>query len=248
MNFYERYISGETKSVYGEIQSLGQDAFSSRNLPEIEKVLDETFRRCAINLEIIHHELQRVGYRLKTDFRYSSDNPLLKPLPETDALLKTLDKAVAPLGFVPISLKKFYRIVGSCDFGWDYEVEEDFFWEYADPIQISSLDDLVSYTTGEDWLEEMQEYVDEDLEPAYLELAADYLHKDNVSGGLPYCLEITKKPSIDGLFLNEKHKTTFIDYLRICFENCGFSNIEKNDIKNDYQSFFSRVKPQMLEI
>ncbi len=243
MNFYERYVNGETRSVYDEIQKLGQEAFSSQNLSEIERVLEETFRRTASNLQIIHGELQRIGYQLKTDY-----DPLSKPLPNADELLRNLDKAVKPFGFVPLSLKKFYQIVGACDFGWDYEVNEDYLWELADPVQVSSLDDLVSFVTDEDWAEEIEDYINEDWGPPYLELAADYFHKENTSGGPPYSLEITKQPSIDGLFLNEKHNTTFVDYLRICFENCGFSNIAKTDVENDYRSFFSRVKPQMLKI
>lgn len=248
MNFYERYLNGETKTVYDEISKLEGKAFLPENFPFVEQVLAETFRRTTLNLQIIYDELQRIGYLLKADFQYNSDKPLLKPLPNTDDLLKKLDNAVAPFGFVPLSVKNFYQIVGACNFGWDYDVNEDFFWECADPIQIASLDDLVKSTTDEYWFEEMEEYIEDDFGPAQLELAADYFHKDNVSGGPAYSLEITKQPSIDGFFLNEQHNTTFIDYLRICFENCGFSNISKTDVKNDYQSYFSRVKPQMLEI
>jgi hypothetical protein len=248
MDFYERYINGETKAVYDDIYKLEEKAFLPENLFTIEKVLEETFRRTAVNLEIIYSELQRIDYQLKTEFQNNSDKPLVKPLPNTVDLLKKLDETVKPFGFVPLSLKKFYQIVGACNFAWDYEVNENFFWDYADPIQIMSLDDLVSFITDEYWFEEIEEYLEDDLGPAHLELAADYFHKDNVSGGAPYSLEITKKPSIDGLFLNELHNTTFVDYLRICFENCGFSNISKTDLKNDYQSFFSRVKPQMIEI
>lgn len=248
MNFYERYLSGEKKVVFDEIYKLREDAFLSQNLPAIEKVLEETFKRTAHNLEIIHIELQRIRYRLKKEFRFNSDKPLLKPFPNTDELLEKLDETVKPFGFVPLSLKMFYRIVGSCNFVWDYEVEEDFFWDCADPIQIMSLDDLVSYTTNEYWVEETQNYIDNGWKPASLELAADYFHKDNISGGPPYSVKITNEPSIDALFLNEQHNTTFIDYLRICFENCGFSNISQYVIKDDYNSFFSRVKPQMLKI
>ena len=118
----------------------------------------------------------------------------------------------------------FYRIVGSCNFAWDYETNEDFIWQCADPIQIISLDDLVSGVANEDNLSDMADYYQEEGY-ASLQLAADYLHKDNISGGPAYSLLITENPSVDGQFLNEEHDTSFINYLRICFDNCGFSRI-----------------------
>ena len=81
-----------------------------------------------------------------------------------------------------------------------------------------------------------------------LELAADYLHKDNISGGPPYSIQITKEPQIDSLFLNEAHETTFIDYLRICMENCGFSRTKEFENQTDYQAFCDKVRPQLKKI
>ena len=81
-----------------------------------------------------------------------------------------------------------------------------------------------------------------------LQLSADYLHKDNISGGPAYSLLITEKPSSDGQFLNEEHATSFINYLRICFDNCGFSRITNPEYDNDYQSFFAKVIPLLKPI
>ena len=81
-----------------------------------------------------------------------------------------------------------------------------------------------------------------------LPLSADYLHKDNISGGQPYSLQLTTTPSIDGQFLYEEHNTTFINYLRICFDNCGFSRITNPEYNNDYQKFFDKVQPQLKRI
>jgi hypothetical protein len=240
MDFYKRYLKGECKAVYDEIFDLKQNAFLPELFPEVEAVMNETFNRVAVNLEIIHHELQKIDYLFRTD-------SLAKPLPDTDNLLTELDKTIKSFGYIPLALKKFYQIVGSCDFVWNYEINEDRFWDCADPIQIFNLDYLVSYTESEDWLETISDATEENEKP-YLELSADYLHKDNISGGIPYSVEITKRPSIDSLFLFEPHETTFIDYLRISIENCGFSLISKAEIINDYRSFFSRVNSQLLKI
>jgi hypothetical protein len=53
-------------------------------------------------------------------------------------------------------------------------------------------------------------------------IAPDYLHKDNVSGGLPYSI-LVPNAAIDGVLEYERHQTTFVNYLRICFAHGGFS-------------------------
>lgn len=247
MTFYERYLNGETKEVYNDIYELGSDAFLPSNSVEIEKVLTETFERVAYNLGIIYKELVNINYLFKTDFQFNFERPLLNPLPNTDSLLEKLEESVKPFGFVPLSLKMFYKIVGACNFGWDYDTNEDFIWEYADPIQIISLDDLISIVTDEYAFETFQEYYEDDGFVS-LELSADYFHKDNISGGQGYALQVTSKPSVDGKFLYEEHNTTFINYLRICFENCGFSRITNPENNNQYQTFFEIVKPQLKQI
>jgi hypothetical protein len=210
-------------------------------------VLTETFERVGYNLDIIYKELTSIHYLFKTDFAFNFERPFLKPLADTEKLLARLDKAVRPFGFVPISLKMFYKMVGACNFGWDYETNRDFLWQCADPIQIISVDDLVSEVIGEDNLDELKEYYEDDGFVS-LQLSADYLHKDNISGGQPYSLQLTPTQSIDGQFLYEEHNTTFINYLRICFDNCGFSRITNSQFNNDYQAFFDKVRPQLKQI
>ena len=247
MTLYDRYINGETETVYEDIYKLGKNGFLESNFTDIEKVLTETFGRVAYNLDIIYKELTNINYLFKTDFEFNFQRPLIKPLADTEKLLARLDKSVRPFGFVPISLKMFYKIVGACNFVWDYETNENVIWQCADPIQITSLDDLVSEVTDDDYLDDLQEYY-EDEGFISLQLSADYLHKDNISGGQPYSLQLTSEPSIDGQFLYEEHNTTFINYLRICFDNCGFSRITNPEYKNDYQTFFDKVRPQLKRI
>ena len=121
-------------------------------------------------------------------------------------------------------------------------------WQMADPIEVSSLDDLVKFT-DQNWKTYIQESIDEEsIENGFLELAADSLHKDNVSGGLPYSIEIPKQPSVDAHFINEPHGTTFINYLRICFEHCGFPGMAQQKDNEIYNAFCNKVKPQLKKI
>ncbi|MBK7638750.1 MAG: hypothetical protein IPJ22_01470 [Bacteroidetes bacterium] len=95
----------------------------------------------------------------------------------------------------------------------------------------------------------MKQYMDdENYGIAFLDLAADDLHKDNISGSQGYAIQITKEPSIESNFLNEPNDTTFVNYLRICFENCGFPSITRPDMNNKYQTFFEKIKPQLKPI
>lgn len=250
MKFYDRYINDEDgKSVYSDICNLGREAFTDQYFDDIQNVVSETFNRVAFNLEIIFSELKNINYAFSTEFDCNFENPLLSPLPDTDELLIKLDEAIKDFGYVPYSLKLFYRIVGSCNFGWDYYRKPQIFWKYADPIQIYSLDSLVSEVSSDDWKEYLNEILEDDpAQLPYLELAADCFHKDNVSGGLPYSIQITTEPAIDSMFLNEANGTTFINYLRICMENCGFPRMTNPENKNDYEVFFAKVKPQLKKI
>lgn len=250
MNFHDRYINGEDgRIIYNEIYNLGQQAFTANYFVDIHNVLTETFNRVAYNLDIILIELKNINYAFKTEFKYNFEIPILKPLPNADELFLQLENGVKDLGQIPYSLKLFYKIVGSCNFGWDYNKRPEIVWECADPIQICSLEDLLPEVLCGDWKEYMNELIEDDESQfPCLELSADYLHKDNISGGLPYAIQLTKEACIDSLLMNEPNNTTFINYLRICMENCGFSRITKLKYDNDYQNFTKRVRPQLKMI
>lgn len=249
MSFYDRYVNGETKAVYDDISRISLEALNSNDRGDIINVLEETFKRVSYNLKVIYRELERVDYNFKKDCKYNFEKPFHLPLDNTEYLLKQLDQTVKEFGYVPLSLKYFYRIVGGVNFVWDFEANKKSIWEMADPIQIASLDSVLEEITEEYWKEDIQEYVNDDnFGCAFLDLSADDLHKDNISGGQPYAIELTKEASVDSKFLNEPNETTFINYLRICFENCGFPGITRSDTNNDYQTFFHIVKPQLKEI
>src|SRR5450432_80736 len=98
MTLYERYIIGQTNQVYQDIYALGQDAFLPANLPDIEKVITETFQRVSYNLDIIYSELKNIDYLFPKEFEYNFLRPLIKPSPDTETLLRNLEKAVSPFG------------------------------------------------------------------------------------------------------------------------------------------------------
>ncbi len=249
MNFYKRYLKGETITVYNEIDKLDYDALSIRQKEDIHNVLIETFERVSFNLNVIYKALLDIHYLFKTEVKFNFQKPIHSPLKNTDLLLEQLNIAVKPFGYVPLSLQYFYKIVGGVNFIWDFETNENFMWNMADPIQIYSLDSVVEVVTGQYWKEEIQEYIeDKNFGYAFIELSPDDLHKDNVSGGSPYAIKINRKQKVDAEFINEPNETSFINYLRICFEHCGFMGLEKLNGNDEYDDFVNKVNPQLKKI
>jgi len=238
MNLLEKYLQGDTLHVYEEIEKLGLNAFNPAFYPIVEAVLTETFNRVSYNLEIIYKELTNINYCFNQQVKYDFEHPILKPLLNVECLLEKLDASVKPVGYVPLSLKLFYKIVGSCNFTWDYDLHPEIPWEGGDPIQIITISDLLS---------ELDDREDNDFFHE-LGVSADYLHKDNISGGEMYSIEITKIPQVDSHFLNEEHNTTFINYLRLAMANCGFSRGSKITDREDFTAFLQKVQPMLKKI
>jgi hypothetical protein len=235
MNLLTKYQQGYCREVYDEIRDWGEDAFKSQHYPMVESVLKDTFKRLAYNLDIIYSELVKLGYCFPTHIRHDFQRPMVKPAADVDNLLTSLDRAVKKKGHVPLSLKLFYQMVGSCNFAWDYDQRPDIPWEGSDPIQIAPLTDLLAESAEREDFSELQ-------------VSADYWHKDNISGGPPYSVKLTKHPSIDSQFLNEEHNTTFIGYLRLTMENGGFSRADKCMHIKDFAEFQATVKPKLFKI
>jgi hypothetical protein len=231
MALIDKYLKGETIEVYTEIYSLKQDAFSPSHFTQIDLVLKETFKRVRFNLDIIYKELKNIDYQFVTNVEYDWQKPLLPPAPDTDQSLAELKSKVKHSGNIPLSLEYFYKIVGSCNFCWDWESTPDVPWEGADPIDIPPVKDLL-------------EMVYDDYDREDILITGDYLQKDNVSGSC-YNIELTDMPSVDSLFSG--WDIPFIEYLRLTFRNCGFTMADQCEYES-LTSFCNKVRPQMLKI
>jgi len=239
MNLLEKYLNGDTILVYNEIERMGERAFEKDNLQEVNAVLRETMNRVAFNLEVIYGALKEVNYCFNKNPRYDFEYPLLKPKEGVGSLIARLEKIIGGYGYVPLSLKMFYEIVGSCNFTWDYDEIPHIPWEGADPIQIRPITDLLSEAEGLD---------PDDDEPMGLPVSADYYHKDNISGGPPYSIELTPQPQIDSQLINEENDTTFIKYLRITLGCCGFSRPDAATHLPDFIQYLDKVGPLLKPI
>ena len=148
----------------------------------------------------------------------------------------------APL---PLSLRAFWEIVGGIDLMWDYERDDDA-PDLGLGLDLPGLDPLVidparcSTRLFEEWADVRAGVCPEIADPYALELAPDFLHKNNTSGGAPYGVALLFAGA-DPVFTNEAHGLPFVEYLRLCFRWGGFPRLEHHaDIVNA-QRFVRRM-------
>lgn len=249
MQLYKRYLEGNTVSVYNDIYKLEEKNLLHTHIRDVELVLEETFKRVAFNLNIIYNALLDIGYHFNTDEMSVSKTPLQTQPKQVKHLLDALHFHVSDFGCIPLALQYFYKVIDGVDFTWDYRANTNILWPLADPIQIPRLSYLVKQVTPEYWKEDMKTcMLDANLKHAFLELSADSLHKDNISGGPAYALQLPKTCTVDAVMLNTPYRTTFINYLRTCMDNCGFPGTMHSSKKASFTAFYNLVKPQLQHI
>ena len=128
--------------------------------------------------------------------------------------------------FFPISLQAWFGEIGSVNIMGDHpdcpgeacvfdtNSKGGDLW-LTDPLVIDFDKESVIYE-HEVWRDSINSYGFDTIGPFNLPIAPDHFHKAQVGGGLPY--EVAAyKPCVDSLVFNERHCTSFVNYLRICF-------------------------------
>jgi len=133
---------------------------------------------------------------------------------------KDLDRFEKKLGGpLPISLRCWYEQVGAVNLmGYHEALNPKGGRESPDPLVIDPL-----IEAAEAWFGKDLEFDSDEIE---LPLAPDDVSKAFESGGDPYAMKLPDAAA-DGLFLNERHETTFVEYLRIAFQWGGFPGWER---------------------
>ena len=198
----QRYRAGERKQVWEELMALGDNVRNADVLPHAIVVARETMRRCHTNVERLHARLEQEEYHFR-----EPDEAFTPPEDDIMERIADLEQRVGPL---PLSLCAWYELVGAVDFSVDTEDPGDDYVEYSDPLVIGPADYALDYDE-ENWYREQY----------HIDLAPDFYHKDDVSGGSPYSIKLPDAGA-DAFFQDEPHDTTFVNYLRIAFGHEGF--------------------------
>jgi hypothetical protein len=221
-DFVSRYQAGEHEAVWRDLRSAGPIEDASLQ-EEAMAVATLTMQRVRRNVAAVTERLQSAGYPFH-DFVPPWSPP---PIDVARQITRIEDAAG---GGCPVSLRAFWSVVGEVSWKHAEDTETpDAPWE---GVPIAEADPLCVYGPGsawwsvEEWLQQREKQHPEAVGPLEVVLAPDYLHKANISGGLPYAIRMPSSVA-DPPFENEEHALPFVDYLRLCFRLGGFSRVDR---------------------
>jgi hypothetical protein len=212
-SWVERYVDGQHESVWDEVVALGPRASDPDVAPEVQALAHETMQRALRNVEALKSLLPSIGWR----FRFPMTGPpsdLCVHAPPRPDVQKRIAELEALCGPLPASIRAWWEVVGTACFMRVPPDEQEY--PLPDPLVVEPIEAVIA--EFREWESDV-EY--RRLVPRFrAPLAPDELHKDDISGGAPYELEL-RSSAADGLLLNEWHNTTFVSYLREAFRWAG---------------------------
>src|SRR5262249_11099307 len=216
-SYLDRYMHGDHERVWSELFAYGHDVRNQSLFLDALSVARETMTRVRWNLEQIIYRLNTLGYEFR-HVEWMSD-----PLGLPDSTIQpNLAQMETMYGHFPLSLRCWYEVVGAVDLNGSHPS-----WPpqcYPDPLTIWRLPKTPLKELSEVY--GPLEGYHATLKRSYrLRLAPDYLHKEGVSGGPPYSIALPNN-SADAPLDCERHNTTLVNYLRICFRWGGFPGFE----------------------
>lgn len=246
---FDRYIRGEHEQVWDELVGLGPSVHEEPLYSDALAVAREPMRRARHKLI---PRLEAAGYEFGygwaegRDFPTAPPDPVFAPPPPNVApIITELERRA---GVLPLSPRAFYETVGAVNFvgapptAWHewLSVPDDLDALYVYPVEVALEDAIAWREQSGDVTEEERDLHGPDEEDlcdarAYAALphdcwlvpiAPDERHKYDISGCGAYEIAIPS-PSADARLLTERHRTTFVNYLRSCFRWAGFPKLER---------------------
>jgi hypothetical protein len=239
----KRYCAGEFDQVWREIRSHVRVEGEFRN--EVVEVADATMRRVAENADLITERLRTVGWQALSSEYQDLRTP---PKPSDEAVFSGIAEiSGAP---IPPTLLAFWRVVGGINWVWDYNSGDrppdlgfDLPPEEHDALCVHAPS-VIGYLFDE-WIDQKDEAGFDVEHQLRIDLAPDYLHKADISGGSPYCIEVPFLGA-DPWFSDERHGLPFLDYLRLAFRCAGFPGLDRHLARSDVQGFVARFGKDLI--
>jgi hypothetical protein len=212
-NWVERYVAGQQEGVWLEVGRLGPRASDPAVASEVNALARETMRRALRNVEMLKSLLPSIGWRFRFPMSGPPDDYCVhaQPRPDVTEKIAVLEALCGPL---PASMRAWWEVVGTvCFMREPPDAQED---PLPDPLVVGPIESVIA--EFREWASDAER---RRLEPRFrASLAPDELHKDDISGGAPYELELPSSAA-DGVLLNEWHNVTFVSYLREAFRWAG---------------------------
>lgn len=225
-----RYLQGFHQEVYDELLALGEQVFAEPFSYEALLVAREIMRRVKYNITVLLPRLHTLGYQFGVGFfegmtpeeRASAerDVPIYRePDEQAREKVQTLEQFT---GTLPLALKYWYEEVGSVNLVGAFPSmplrEALTYGTLLDPLFVYSIDMA---------LQMVRTYIEMGVwnaEPL-LPLSPDNYYKYGFSGTGTYAIRLPCQ-AFDAPLLLERHRTTFTQYLRHCFQWAGFPGLE----------------------
>lgn len=250
--YLERYVAGEYEQVWADLVALGPHVRQQSVYADALAVAQETMRRVRRNIETLIPRLEAAGYQFGYAWAQGQEFPsrppdpvFAPPLPHVSQLLTELE---AQVGVLPLSLRAFYEVVGSVNFvgeppsAWSSwgAVSDGLDALYVYPL-MGTLEDTTSWedqygemteeewylpATDEDDLCDTRAYAALPHDCWLVPIAPDEWFKYNISGCGAYEIA-TPNLAADTRLLTERHRTTFVNYLRVCLRWAGFPKLDQ---------------------
>jgi len=247
---YDRYLEGFYQEVYDELLAKQEQVVEGHNYEDALLVAREIMKRVRYNVGLLIPRLRDLEYQFGKGF-FEDMSPEERAMVETDAPIfkkpdpKTPEKVLLLeqlTGTLPLSLKCWYEEVGSINLVglFPSSSDRDFGLEYGcilDPLFIYSIEMAIKMVTS---------YINKGVwnrDPS-LALSPDNYFKYGYGGTGAYSIILPCK-AFDAPLLLERHHTTFINYLRLCFRWGGFPGLElDNQLKpSELASLIKDLQP-----
>ncbi len=242
-DFLARYERGE-HAAWDELCSHADAIAQHRELAlEAAAVAEALMRRVRDNTDAVRAVLRGSGAMIADEEEPASDDDLAR--------------LIAIVGPLPIALDAFWRTVGSIalvpggstryDYGRSSLEVDGISLLALDPLEVCGPD--VGWIIG-DYEARVAESHVEIVGGLSLDFAPDFLHKQNISGGPAYAIELpprSPRAAVDPAVLFEPHRTSFVGYLRAAFAWGGFpllsvATLPLDEIGLNERVAFRRVK------
>jgi hypothetical protein len=214
MALIDRYRKGDHEQVWDELIGLGPRVRDAAVLPDAMAVADETMLRARRNIERLIDLLPKFGWTFQHPIQGESGLAVWTP-PSQEAQADIAQLETEMQGPVPISIGAWWRIVGGVDLTRKPGSGPPSV-EYPDPLVVLPVGAVMA---------ELNEWAEDDelreMRPVFAApLAPDAYHKEDVSGGAPYEMELPA-PSADAMIMNMTRPLAFVAYLRHAFQWAG---------------------------
>ena len=170
-------------------------------------------------LQLINRQFKAIkSYLDGSGYRFDRpDNVMPGPSSAVERIIARINLEV---GAIPASITEFWRVVGSVDFCGEHpDWRAD---DFADAVVVWPPE--AAEAELEDFIADRDEYT-KAFGGFRIPISPDCFHKADVSGGMWYGIAIPDDQQ-DPPLLEERHETTFLNYLDIAMEWGGFPGIQ----------------------